>query len=87
MAVQASKQTKKRKRRSYTPEFKAEVVALVEASNKSIGQIARDLDLPDSVVRNWVAAAQKQASPTVARAGLEAENQELRKRIRELEMG
>jgi transposase len=51
------------------------------------GQIARDLDLTDSMVRSWVANAQTQASPTaVAQGDLEAENQELRKRIRELEM-
>ena len=88
MEVQVSKQTKKkRKRRHYTPEFKAEVVALVESSDKTIGQIARELDLTDSVVRNWVADAQKKASPTAAaQADLEAENQELRKRVRELEM-
>ena len=88
MEVQVSKQrNKKRKRRHYTPEFKAEVVALVETSDKTIGQIARDLDLTDSMVRSWVANAQKQPSPTaVAQGDLEAENQELRKRIRELEM-
>lgn len=39
------------------------------------------------MVRNWVAAAHTQASPAAtAQVGLEAENQELRKRIRELEM-
>jgi transposase-like protein len=88
MEVQVSKQTKKkRKRRHYTPEFKSEVVALVETSDKTIGQIARDLDLTDSMVRSWVANAQKHRSPTaVAQGDLEAENQELRKRIRELEM-
>jgi transposase len=87
MEAQVTKQTRKRKRRHYTPEFKAEVVALIESSDKSIGRIATELDLPDSVVRSWVAAAQEQASPAATtQAGLEAENQELRKRIRELEM-
>jgi transposase-like protein len=83
-----SKQTKKkRQRRQFTPEFKAEVVALVETSDKTIAQLCRDLDLTESMVRNWVAAAHTQASPTAtAQVGLEAENQELRKRIRELEM-
>ena len=83
-----SKQTKKRrKRRHYTPEFKAEVIALVETSDKTIAQIARDLDLTESMVRNWVGAARQKANPTVAaQADLAAENQELRKRVRELEM-
>lgn len=35
----------KRKRRKFTPEFKAEAVRLCQAGDRSIGQVARDLDL------------------------------------------
>jgi transposase-like protein len=49
--------TKKRKRRIYTPEFKAEVINLIETSGKSIAQVARELELTDSAVRSWVEAA------------------------------
>ena len=35
----------KRKRRSFTPEVKAEAVRLVVEEGMSIGQVARDLDL------------------------------------------
>lgn len=35
----------KRLRRSFTPEFKAEVVELCRTGDRSIGQVARYLDL------------------------------------------
>jgi transposase-like protein len=44
----------KRKRRAFTTEFKTQTVRLVRDSGKPIGVIARDLDLGDSVLRNWV---------------------------------
>ena len=82
-----STKTKKRKRRTYTPEFKAEVINLIETSGKSIAQVARELELTDSAVRSWVEAARKRSSPTaINQVGLEAENKELRQRIKVLEM-
>ena len=45
-------------RRAFTPEYKAEVVALCRRGEKSIGTIARDLDISESVVRRWVAQAE-----------------------------
>ena len=48
----------KRKRRKFTPEYKAEVVKLVRESGKSIGQIARELDLTETAVRAWVERAE-----------------------------
>ena len=44
----------KRKRRKFTAEYKAEVVGLVGASGKSIGQVAREMDLTETAVRAWV---------------------------------
>lgn len=38
----------RRKRRSFTPEYKAEVIRLVRTSEKSLGQVAEDLDLTES---------------------------------------
>jgi transposase len=46
-----------RPRRSFTPEFKAEVVELCRRGDRSIGQVARDLDLTETSVRKWVAQA------------------------------
>lgn len=47
----------KRKRRHFTPEYKAEVVALVRKNGKTAGQVARDLDLTETAVRAWVRQA------------------------------
>jgi transposase len=44
----------KRKRRHFTPEYEAEVVALVRRGVKTAGQVARDLDLTETAVRAWV---------------------------------
>lgn len=44
----------KRKRRTFSPEYKAEVVRLVQTSGKSPGQVARELDLTETSVRAWV---------------------------------
>jgi transposase len=46
-----------RRRRSFTPEFKAQTVELVRTSHKSVGEVCRDLDLTETVVRRWVAQA------------------------------
>ncbi len=50
----------KRKRRKFDPEYKAEVVRLVQAAvpkGKSIGDVADELDLTETSVRNWVRQA------------------------------
>jgi transposase len=48
----------KRPRRSFSPEFKAQTVELVRESGRSIGDIARDLDLTESALRAWVRQAE-----------------------------
>src|SRR6266581_6253123 len=47
----------KRPRRSFTKEFKAEVVALVRQPGNSVASVARDLDLTETAVRVWVRQA------------------------------
>ena len=49
---------KARRRRSFTKEFKAEVVALVGQPGNSVGSVARDLDLTETAVRSWVKQAE-----------------------------
>jgi transposase len=39
---------KPRKRRSFTPEFKAKIVDLCQRGDRSIGQIAKDFDLTET---------------------------------------
>ena len=48
----------KKKRRHFTPEYKAEVVALFRKSGKTAGEVARDLDLTETSVRAWIRQAE-----------------------------
>lgn len=50
--------TGKRKRRTFTPEYKAEVVAMYRTTEKSVAHIARELDLTESAVQRWVTQAE-----------------------------
>ena len=43
-----------RKRRTFTPEFKAEAVRLVREQKLQVAQVARDLDLTPSALLSWV---------------------------------
>ncbi len=79
----------KRKRRSFTDEYNAEVVELIRESGKSIGAVARELDLTETAVRAWVQQAEVDAGrgPTGALTTAEREElAQLRKRIKTLEM-
>ena len=49
---------KKRPRRSFNKEFKAEVVALVRQDGNTAASVARDLDLTETAVREWVRQAE-----------------------------
>jgi transposase len=40
-------------RRTFTPEFKVQAVKLVTEQGKSIAEVARDLDLGESMLRSW----------------------------------
>jgi len=48
----------KRARRVHTREFKAETVKLVREGGRSVGQVAQQLDLSDSLIRIWLRQAQ-----------------------------
>ena len=48
---------KKRPRRTFTPEFKAEAVRLCRVGDRSIAQVAKDLDLTETALREWVQRA------------------------------
>jgi transposase len=50
-----------RPRGSFTPGFKAQTVEVVRTSGKSIAEVCRDLDLPKTAVRSWVAQAEVDA--------------------------
>jgi transposase len=52
---------KPRQRRSFTPEFKAEIVDLCQRGDRSVGQVANDFGLTETSVREWVKQAERDA--------------------------
>lgn len=50
-----------RPRRAFTPEFKAEIVELCQRGDRSVGQVAKDFDLTETAVRQWVKQAELDA--------------------------
>ena len=79
---------KRRPRRQFTDEFKAGAVRLVLGEGKTVCGVARDLDLTETALREWVKRAQ--ADRTKGRTGLTtAEREELarlRKENRQLRL-
>lgn len=50
-----------RARRVFAAEFKAEIVELCLRGDRSVGQVARDFDLTETAVRQWVKQAERDA--------------------------
>src|SRR5262245_19533346 len=74
-----------RARRSFTPEFKAEIVELCQRGDRSIGEVARDFDLTETAVREWVKQAEIDAGERAGLSSAErAELAELRRENRRL---
>ncbi len=59
--METMERKKARPRRSFTPEFKADIVECCRAGDRSIGQVARDFDLTETAVRAWVHQAEVDA--------------------------
>lgn len=67
----------KRKKRVFSPEFKAKAVALFRAGDRTVSQVAVDLSLGDSVLRNWIRQADATSNSQPAEALDSAEKAEL----------
>ena len=79
----------KGKRRAFTKEFKAQTVRLVRESGKSVGAVARELDLTETALRNWVRQAEIDAGRGAPGALTSDEREELarlRREVRTLRM-
>src|SRR5689334_3785821 len=74
---------KPRRRRSFTPEFKAEIVGLCQQGDRSVGQVARDFDLTETAVREWVKQAERDAGTRVDGGLTSTERKELAELRRE----
>ena len=51
----------KRKRRKFSSEFKADTVRLCQVGGRTVREVARDLDLTETAVRDWVKRAEVDA--------------------------
>lgn len=71
-------------RRQFTPEQKAEAVRIVAQSGKPVSQIAKELGLSESALRNWVKQAQIDQAAAPNGALTTEERQELAKLRREV---
>ena len=74
----------KRQRRRFTEEFKQEAVRLCRQHDRSIGQIARELDLTESALRRWVQQEEIDRGPNLSGALTTEEQTELRTLRREV---
>lgn len=76
---------KPRRRRSFSKEFKADIVERCQRGDRSIGEVAKDFDLTETAVREWVRQAEIDAGE---RPGLSSDEQrelsELRRENRRL---
>ena len=73
-----------KKRRQYTKEQKAEAVRIVQESGKPVVQVAQEMGLAESVLRQWVHKAKIDANPSPDGALTSTERQELNYLRREL---
>ena len=79
----------KRQRRKFTDEFKAGAVRLVLDEGKTVGAVARDLDLTESALRLWVERARADrgnGKPGVLTTAERDELTRLRKENRQLRL-
>lgn len=77
------KKRQRRKRRSFTAEFKAEAVRLCRVGDRSVAQVAGDLDLTETALREWVKRADVDAGKGPPEALTTSEREELARLRRE----
>ncbi len=51
---QQQRQQRQRRRRTFSYEFKVETVRLCQAGDRSVAEVARDLDLNVASIRQWI---------------------------------
>ncbi len=73
----------RRKRRAFTPEFKAEAARLCKVGDRSVARVAVDLDLTETALREWVKRADIDAGNGPPGALTTAEREELARLRRE----
>lgn len=77
------KKQQRRKRRVFTPEFRAEAVRLCKVGDRTIAQVSKDLDLTENSLREWVKRADIDVGKGPPDALTTAEREELARLRRE----
>jgi len=80
MSMMATDAKGRRLRRTFTEEFKAGAVRLVLDEGKTVGRVARELDLTETALREWVHRAR--ADRSQGRTGLTTAEREELSRLR-----
>ena len=83
--MSVSEAVAKRRRRSFSPEFKREIVSLCELPGNTVPSVCKEYDLAESAVRRWVRQGEIDAGlkPGVT-TGEAEEIARLRKQLREV---
>jgi transposase len=68
---------KPRPRRSFTPEFKSDIVERCRVGDRTVGQVAKDFDLTETAVREWVKQAERDEGSRVDGGLTSSEREEL----------
>jgi transposase len=87
--IQDKRKKQRRKRRAFTPEFKAEAVRLCKVGDRTVTQVALDLDLTETALREWVKRADIDAGngpPGALTSDERAELTQLRRENKRLQM-
>lgn len=75
----------KKKRRKYDAAFKSEVLRMVD-SGQSVPYIAEALGISENLIYGWKSKNKVGKEKSVHQGGLSAENQQLKERVRQLEI-
>jgi transposase len=79
-----------RQRRKFTREFKVEAVRLSRQPGRSVGEVAKSLDVGEGLLRQWrdefVADGDSAFAGSGKQTGLEEENRKLRAKVDRLRM-
>jgi transposase len=83
--MSVSEAVAKRRRRSFSPDFKREIVSLCELPGNTVASVCNEYELAESAVRRWVRQAEIDAGlkPGVT-TGEAEEIARLRKQLREV---
>jgi transposase-like protein len=80
------KLSKKRPRRTHSPQFKAEVVQLVRSGARTVAEASRELGLADSLIRRWLEGSDSESGADKSAVLTASEKEELSHLRREVKV-